>query len=37
MIEILLLIIFLIIMAGLVVTPLLDNLFDCDNETEGDE
>lgn len=37
MIEIVLLSVVLIIMVAIVFTPLLDNLFDYDDEDEGDE
>jgi len=37
MIELVLLSVVLIIMVGVVFTPLFDNLFDYDDEDEGDE
>lgn len=37
MIETIILSVFLIIMVAIVFTPLLDNLFDYDDEDEGDE
>lgn len=37
MFEIVLLSVVLIIIVGVVFTPLLDNLFDFDDEDEGDE